>query len=309
VKLILACTAIFASVAMAGPAPCRAGLESSARLRTMMATANSIRDFEKYANTRYDFKALGYLKRLEKLNPEFNVLVVDPGLLLRMDQFENFVSDNNLRDSDPWTVRQLFSASLGTRVVYRALSLDYTEYRNTQKVGMDSAALRSGVDQASLVNLFSNTLEFQINRRVSPRGENRQDTLLSVSESPEIAVSAVVQNRTGTVGQLMMSGDPLAAMTSFWTQAAKQIYVFKVNMPEIDLIFRDEKSDLLPQSNWSSRTQIQVATLGGLVSKTMGDRAVESFVLLKIERSEIEWSRPALPTELSFGPGFFAPRP
>ncbi|MBX9767886.1 MAG: hypothetical protein K2X47_11490 [Bdellovibrionales bacterium] len=77
--------------------------------------------------------------KLQKLGPGFTKLVVDHGILLRIDEFISFASK---KYSDPWLARSAFSQHLGTQKFYRSLWLSKEELAKIETSGMDSLLLR-----------------------------------------------------------------------------------------------------------------------------------------------------------------------
>ncbi|MBY0384376.1 hypothetical protein K2X05_04385, partial [bacterium] len=74
----------------------------------------------------------------------FITLAADPGLMMRLSEFEEFIANNpNLKTMDPWEVRKIFSNHLGTKKFFRALALTPEENQIVLEQGMDSYFTRS----------------------------------------------------------------------------------------------------------------------------------------------------------------------
>lgn len=275
------------------------------RTQALVRLAGQVDNYRSFAIARYSFGGTDALKRLQSLSPEFGALIVDPGLVIRIDEFESFVRENRLAGGDPWSVREAFSRKLGTRVVYRAMVVDYAEHQRIMKHGIASALLRNPrTTDENIAESLSLNLSYLIERRIAGR-VSENDSIMSVSDIPEISASAAAINRVSSVRNGMMQGGLFGMWTSMMSQGLKSVYLYEIKVPEIDIIFRGDKNDVLPTSLHSEKTDIHVATMkSGIQSFKFDDRRVESFILLNIEPTEIVSARPLTPFELSTTPTF-----
>lgn len=268
------------------------------RVLELEKLSRAIGDFDAWGYDRYGHEGMARAQRLAKLDPSFQVLIVDPGLVLRLDQFEKFVVDNALASGDPWAARQAFAESLGTRKVYRSLVVDSLTHQAILKSGIESNLVRSGASDSTKALYLEGKLDRAIADRMQPRGENKRDPLLSVSDHVEVASAATSFSRVNSVGSAFSMGGPFAMMTEMFRQGFQQTYVYELRIPEIDIVHTPTGDRLLRSP--VAGMNITISSFGGLPKTySFSDRQVESFILLKIEPSEIVSARLLMPHEIA----------
>ncbi|KAI3659130.1 hypothetical protein MP638_001997 [Amoeboaphelidium occidentale] len=172
---------------------------------------------------------------LSKLHPIFLQLLIDPGLVIHIDEFLLYLRKNYdmdlLRDSvDVWELRQEFSKSLGTRKAYRAMILKHQDIPRVLEVGIHSHALqeilkpRSNKDEllSNEDNIHETTelkLADVINRHIAYCSDPARDYIVSTSEFLEIAIVA-------TLFQLFSA--------KFHYYADTEIVLFDLEIPLLD---------------------------------------------------------------------------
>ena len=99
---------------------------------------------EALAEARYGAEAgMASLNKIRTaLGPGYDVLVSDPGIVMRLDDFLAFSAKQDLKALKPWELRELYSQHLGTAKVYRGLALTEEQAKAVQKDGMLSGYLR-----------------------------------------------------------------------------------------------------------------------------------------------------------------------
>ena len=204
-----------------GAPPAPASAASRYRLKLNRSGLSRGEDVRTFATRRYgDKPGTSALGRLRRLGSGFEELIADPGLVIRIKEFERFVHDQRLGNEDSWAAREKFSAHLGKRVVYRALVLDEKEYREVLKNGMKSTAAlkhppldenhgRSSLQKTFTAKLYGST----------------DSPLLSVTELPDVAKAAAFR---------FLQNDPAGS--------TKTIRLFTITIPELDVLY-PEKTD------------------------------------------------------------------
>jgi hypothetical protein len=245
--------------------------------------ARHVKDYQKFAVTRYGHppmeqwtelthaqKAHSFLRGLGR---GYQELLVDPGLVMRFERFKRFVALRQKQGKlpGPWTLRDEFARSLGTRTVYRSLALTPAQYETIRARGMGSRARRGGRD----LNRLMMTAENFISARIRERGDRKKvssDPLLSVSEFPQAAVAAACEYET----------------------RGKRVYLFKLRVPEIDLIyeeFANPKPFRFPLHNLEhvlNGAGMTITSKRGRRKELLPlGRKLESFLHWKIDRAEI----------------------
>lgn len=224
--------------------------------------------YKQFAEQRYEAEGVRALSALEKLNPKWQVLVTDPGLMFRVDEFVKFANSKKLTDLGPWEAREVFSQHLGDRVVYRGIAITGDEAAEIQKLGMGSGALRQDLD--ILNSPYS--LYIEVMNRLA--GVTKTDRLLSVSDYPDLAAAVAKRHGFGRMG--------------YRPGLDRGVYVFKLKVPELDLIYLEKGHPFLPLPKSAEKNMISVRNPKGKVSASYPlDRKVESFVFFRAEPSEI----------------------
>jgi hypothetical protein len=180
--------------------------------------ADSIADWENFAQRRYGTFGQSLHDKFESFSVEFLPLLVDPGVTLRADDFLNFAARQNLDKTKPWAARDAYSAHLGEKIYYRGLMLSEEEFASIKTKGIQSASLRNNI--SPFVSINKNIISI-ISDRLSELNM-REDPLMSVSESFDIARSV----------PCVKTAD-----------ASKKVYVFKINLPALSLFSPDMKKE------------------------------------------------------------------
>ena len=207
-----------------------------------------------FAKRRYAGRGANHggrlLTDLRKIDPSLEVLIVDPGLALRMDQFISFAKKHKKAHPQtlyyPWELRDQFSQSLGMTTVYRSLALNETEANIIAKEGLLPRVLREPhTEKQVCLQYLTQNLQEVFSDRVDNNTNAQNDTLQSVTSYNSIGNSVA---------------------DSFRNARHPVIYEFEIKLPKLDLLSPDGQI-MYKLNPYSS--------------------AVESFVPLKIEPSEI----------------------
>ncbi|MBL7714352.1 MAG: hypothetical protein JNL01_02725 [Bdellovibrionales bacterium] len=218
--------------------------------------------------------------QLTSLGPNFRSLIVDPGIVLRMDEFVAFVQAQGLTDSsDVWMVREKFSKHLGKKRVYRALALNPADVQAIEAHGILSSTFRNNGedDEYPLIeSLFSMALG-RI-RQMAPDS----DPYLSVTDYPDVALAATWPYR--------FSGKKNFLGITRAVENGKKVYLMTLDVPVLDLLEPGKNPDrpthFLGLAIFEPGNQLLIKN--GSDKKTYPfDHQVESFVMYSIDRSEI----------------------
>jgi hypothetical protein len=185
---------------------------ASSRDEMIREIIHHIDNFEHFAVTRYEEHGPEILRVLESLGPQFRVLIADPGLSLRVEEFADYVRANELSSTDAWDARERFSSFLGRRVVYRGIGLTQSAEDALRKNGVFSNALRNGLEGMA----FEKSVALQIAERLSNQSHNH-DPLISVTRSYGLARA---------FGALFNNPSDLDK---------KHVVVIKMTVPDLDL--------------------------------------------------------------------------
>ncbi|MGK5086906.1 hypothetical protein WDW86_05060 [Bdellovibrionota bacterium FG-2] len=237
---------------------------------------------DQFASTRYGRGGLNVLQRLRALSPGFGKLIVDPGLTIRLDEFEAFVKTNNLLKEDPWHVRDKFKQFLGETTLYRALALTPEEFETIQRVGIGSKLAHLKTLQA---NYFEKSLNQEMDLRVTKVGGNWLDPLMSVTDYPDVA----------------------NAVASRYASPGKKVYLFTLKVPELDIIYQSFHSEVMKYPYSRASTDLHVVQGGKRIILPFPSRKVESFLLYYVSPNQIVSSQLVEPEsipEITFVPCF-----
>lgn len=199
----------------------------------MKDIVNSQPNLEEFAKNRYgDFGPLA-LNRLKNLCQQYDSLIVFPGLILKLEDFEKYVIENKLECGGPWQAAQAFSDSLGKVTVYRAINLSDDEFENVRKNGIESDAIRKNSDLKAYNNI---SFPFELLRRVRNQQvrfkPNLADRTVSLSFDPEISRTVAF------------------AYGEYKDIDKKNMYLFKIEMPKLeDLYFSPADSQMCEYPN------------------------------------------------------------
>jgi hypothetical protein len=95
------------------------------------------RTIQDFARVRYQPDGDEIVAKIQQLKQKFWVLVVDTGLVYRLDDFISFAMSR--QGQDPWLVRESFSNSLGTTTFYRGMNLDPNALKIIESKGVQSS--------------------------------------------------------------------------------------------------------------------------------------------------------------------------
>lgn len=199
-------------------------------------------------------------------------LSLDPGFLTHLPEFFDFTKNNNVNEKNYWNTREKFKEFLGYKEVYRGLMLTEKETEKIKKQGLHSDFFRDSdfkdrgpwlVESRFLSCSFNDLVESHFHR------ENPYTFLLSLSSHQDIAI--VAGEYYGKRGN------------------EKELYLFKLKVPEIDIIYFTDHAVRTP---YKVRAYgILRPRLGVMLNRKKNvyewDRNTESFVLFKINHNEI----------------------
>lgn len=256
------------------------------RFRWLSRIARLSPDLGQFARQRYGEIGLALLARLYQLSDRFSPLIIDPGLVLRFSEFEEFVRSRGLADRDPFEVREAFKESLGTKMLYRGVVLTDDEFAVVRKVGLASALLRNHAGAWSTSDLLGQTFPQLVTTRVIGDIKDRMlDPLISVTEVRDVAVG---------VGARYAETRPDA-----------KLYIFTLKVSTLDLVFESSAPHaILPYPTNTAEYSMVIKSRSGQTSvQKFADPAVESFLLYDVLPEEIvSWEivDPATAPDISF---------
>lgn len=246
------------------PAPAKFTCTTSSRLCDLVALAASS-DLDVLATQLYGDDGAGILAKLraKQLDP----LVVDPGVVLRLDEVLAFPAKPG---EDPWLVRERFSAKLGKVRIYRGLAVTPEELASINAKGILAASKR-GTEPVPPKHL----LDQMIGHLVGIAGP--ADTMLSISYDPNISrcVAAMYRGK----------------------EQQKTVHVWTVEMPLLDVLAIEAPHALCPAVEPASlecdkrRGEITPATRLA-ACRNFYDPKIESFVQSRIDPSEFVEVKP-----------------
>lgn len=236
-------------------------LSSSRHLKNI---AKKVPDFEAYAQREYP--DADPLPRLKKLGEGYEQLIVDPGILRHLPEFEKFLSAND--KLDPWVARDRFAREpyMQTKV-YRGLALTKAELASVLKLGMRSNFARSvgaGTSRGSR-DVYDRIGKYRLGD-IDRRQQNSFDDsyLLSVTSYPEVA---------------------MAVSKHFENNPERSTVLFEIDISMADLITNDQANGI-----WKKKDDV-VSTFAystkGEETVVPFDRRVESFVLWSIPAGKL----------------------
>jgi hypothetical protein len=226
-----------------------------------------------------------------RLTGDLSELIVDPGIVMRLDNFEHF-TENYLRQPphagdpeklSPMDLRNRFSTSLGSEITYRALALTPEQYESIKHSGIRSAFLRADKQNEVLnndllqpyfsksLNPFTSSMLTLLSNRIRG-GMAAWDPLISVTSYPEVAIAAT---------KAYLQRNPASST---------RIYLFKLKVPKLDIYSRSDAPDSLLPFGWKLSQKVSYEVkYKEKKSKTFDarDPGFESFLDLKISPSEI----------------------
>ena|SRR3989339_119871 len=216
-------------------------------------------------------------------NPHLVQLNLDQGVVTHLPELVEFLKSQD--KSDYLAARESFKQYLGSKTVWRGMVLSDEEAEKMRYEGIESYFLRKKGDMPSTIENFeANVLSVYFNEVVERHfhGENYWSPLVSVSSHRDVAIA---------VGR-HFGGRALA-------EEGKNLHLFKIQIPEIDLVYYTEHAARLPgklDSLVRNGTHLHVS-VNGTESSFPWDKHTESFVRYKINPDEIvDVSKPELST-------------
>lgn len=213
--------------------------------------------------------------------PHLSQLNVDPGLITHLPEFMKFLKISNLGTQDYLAVREDFKQYLGDRIVWRGMALTAEEAEKVRTQGIESNFLRRAKDMPSVIENFeANVLSVYFSELVEVHfhDENYHSPLVSVSSHEDVAIAVGRHS-----GRKSCSEEP------------KELYLFKINVPEIDLIYYSDHAVKTPyklQDLIRNGTHLHISVNDHEYSHPW-DRETESYLLHKVDPEEIiEISKP-----------------
>ncbi len=212
-------------------------------------------------------------------NPNLAQLNLDQGLVTHLPEFIEFLKSNG--SEDYLHTRDSFNQYLGVQTVWRGMVLTDEEAEKVRTEGIESDFLRKVKEMPSVMENFeANVLSVYFNELIEQHfhGENYQSPLVSISSHRDVAI-AVGRH----FGRRSLS------------EEGKNLYLFKIHIPEIDLIYYTEHAARIPaklQDLVRNGTHLHIS-VNGVKSSYPWDRHTESYVMYKINPEEItEISKP-----------------
>lgn len=207
-------------------------------------------------------------KKLRSLGPSYVVLAADPGVALRAGRFVDFARGFDYKAYSPWELREKFKEHLGRRTVYRALVLEKGAEAAVIAGGMEAPGTAQSGTAPSTFNLFREMGDHML--VLGPR----KDRLVSVTEDPGLALSVAYNYASPRYA----NNDVLLGK--------KDLYLFKLAVPELDLVDPHANYGYLLGDPGSRR--VGYFDLDGKSVETTLDGRLESVVYGGIQADEIE---------------------
>src|SRR3989338_4350441 len=200
-------------------------------------------------------------------------LNLDQGVVTHLPEFVEFLKSRE--QSDYLAARESFKRDLGSNTVWRGMVLSDQEAEKMRYEGIESDFLRKSGDMLSAIENFeANVLSVYFNELVERHfhGENYWSPLVSVSSHRDVAI-AVGRHFGGRAS----------------AQEGKNLHLFKIQIPELDLVYYTEHAARLPaklQDLVRNGTHLHVS-VNGTESSFPWDKHTESYVMYKINPDEI----------------------
>jgi len=206
-------------------------------------------------------------------NPQLAQLNLDQGIITHLPELLEFLESHNTEDY--LAARESFKQYHGKRTVWRGMILSDEEAEKIRVKGIESNFLRKTNDIPSLIENFEANVQsvyFKELVEIHFHGENYQSPLVSVSSHKDIAIA--VGRHFGR---------------RFLSEKGKSLYLFEIQIPEIDLIYYTEHAARLPSKLDSlarNGTHLHIS-VNGVDSSYPWNRHTESYVMYKINPEEI----------------------
>ncbi len=204
-----------------------------------------------------------FLNKVRAINPSWEKLVVNPGVVQNQTRFFKFVIKNKLQSLSAEKVYQIYAKHLGRVVVYRAIVLD-------KQIRPES------LQEEPLLSLFLkkqkqfDDYEFRtpnIYKELTSHLRNSSATFsMSVTYIREVALA---------VANSFLARDP----------KTKRVILFELSIPKIDLISADSKS-IFDTVQYKGK-KIYIVNGSNVEGEFLLDRKVESIIFGGILPEEI----------------------
>ncbi len=207
--------------------------------------------------------------------PGLSQLNLDPGFMTHLPEFLEFIKTNPIKSpKNALETRAEFKEHLGSRIVYRGMVLSDEEAEAMRYEGIQSAFFRTLKGNISPTDYFeANFLTIYLDKIIEKQfyHENKYSPLISVTSHEDVAIS--VAKHFGRT----------------WDKKDKKLYLFKIKIPEIDLIYCTDHGVMIPGKLKESIDRgINLRVI--LDDKEYfhpWDRHIESYVMHKIDADEI----------------------
>lgn len=229
------------------------------RLTLLQEAALKVHDWDDYALNRYEKFGDDLKKKLHDYSPAFSVLLIDPGLMIRINDFIDFVKSKNLDKNKPWEAREAYSKHLGSQTWYRGLALQKAEFDEIKTVGIQSQVIRNNVDTTAVL---TRSLSEQVTDRLRERNKS-EDPFMSFTLDYDIA-----------------RGVPCA----FADIGNKDVYVYYIKIPLLDLFATYDAKDWFREGfeKFFRDEGINIAE----IERAFFKPSVESFALFQVNVDE-----------------------
>ena len=235
---------------------------------------------EAYGDNQWPKTTGGWVEELiaygimRNIYPELTQLSLDIGFMTHLPQIMEIIKNDESVVKDYLTARSKFKEKLGTKIMYRGTMLTDEEIDSVEKQGLLSSLPKYIKDspepkeefEAKTLSVFArDAVDYHFH------GENWFSPFISVSAYEDVAI-AVGRHFAGR-------GEN------------KKFYLFKLQVPEIDLIsYKDDvirmPSGLKRLIDYNPNYSIKV-TIDGNDGVYKWDEKVESYMFWKIDRSEM----------------------
>ncbi len=208
-------------------------------------------------------------------NKQLAQLSLDPGFVTHLPEFIEYMKKDDINTQYFFKLREDFKLFLGNRIIWRSMMLTEEEAKNVITQGIESNFFRHSKDLPNLIENFeANILSVYFNELIENHfhGENYFSPLVSVSSHEDVAIA--VGRHFGRISD---------------SKERKELYLFKINIPEVDLIYYTDHGVKKPyklEELIKNETPLKISVND---HKTFypWDKNTESYILYKINPEEI----------------------
>jgi len=207
-------------------------------------------------------------------------LSLDQGFVTHLPEFMSLADDKpSAVEGDYRHVRELMRRELGHKIVWRGMMLTDDELKSIEKNGIASPLMMKVAEEENLEPMLNQRLLTSRPSRVIENhfhGDKTWSPYVSVTEHRDVAVA---------LGRCfgIKYGEP------------RKLYLFKLRIPELDLIYYTEHGIDTPsrlREIIEGRQQAQMdytisITVDDIATEHVWDREVESFVFWRVDTEEI----------------------